>query len=164
MRSEGWSLYLEGALVGRTPPDGESGEIPFAFGVPVAVDYLDCANGDGTLGIVVPPNAVADVEITWHLTHTWFDSFVEDASLRAEAFAAVWSGDAPLATDDLESQLLSRMTGVRGGLLVDEGGNPVQYLPGMTGARTLREFMLSHRYGHWNGLEGLCRTELTILD
>lgn len=54
MREEGWSLYLEGTLVGRAPPDGAEGEIPFAFGMPVAIDYLDCASGDGTLGIVIP--------------------------------------------------------------------------------------------------------------
>jgi hypothetical protein len=162
MREEGWSLYLEGTLIGRTATE-ERGEIPFELGVPVAVDYLDCSSGDGTLGVVVAPNATTEVEISWHLTHTWFDSYVEDASLRAEAFAAAWPGDRPLRTDDLSAQLLSRMRGVEGGLLVDEAGNPVQYLPGMTAARTLREFMLSHRYAHWNGLEGLCRTELTIL-
>ncbi len=164
MREEGWSFYLEGTLVGPAPPDGEEEEIPFAFGMPVAIDYLDCASGDGTLGIVIAPNAVTEAEITWHLTHTWFDSFVEDAALRAEAFAAAWDGEGALEIRDLEAQLLSRMRGVRGSLLVDEVGNPVQYLPGMTGARTLREFVLSHRYGHWNGLEGLCRTELRILE
>ncbi|MDW8246617.1 MAG: hypothetical protein RMJ84_08560 [Sandaracinaceae bacterium] len=163
MRREGWSLYLEGTLIGRTPPRGEPGEIEFEFGIPVAVDYTECSSGDGTLGIVVVANTITQGEITWHLTHTWFDSFVENASLRGEAYAAAWPGRGPLLAEHLRTQLLSRLRGVDGGPLLDEEGNPIQYLPGMTGARTLREFLFSHRYAHWNGLDGECKSEIRIL-
>ncbi|AKF04428.1 putative lipoprotein [Sandaracinus amylolyticus] len=159
MIAEGWSLYLEGTLVG---PEGAPGEIPFELGFPVDVDYRECSSGDGTRGIVIPRASTASAEITWHLTHVFFDSYVENASLRAEAFAAAWDGEGPLTTEDLATQRLSRLRGVDGELLTDESGNPLVYLPGMTGATTLREFALSHRFAHWNGLEGECRTELRI--
>ncbi|HJL18250.1 MAG TPA: hypothetical protein RMH99_21480 [Sandaracinaceae bacterium LLY-WYZ-13_1] len=168
MRSEGWGTYYEGRLVapeGTTDAEGEPvTEVPFELGFPVEVDYEFCVAGnDGTNGVVVPVNSGADYEITWHLTHLFFDSFVEDASLRVEPFAARWDGDGALTLDDLDAPL-GGLRGIDGGPLTDELGNPVVYIPGMTGADTLREFVLNGRPGHFNGLEGFCMTDLRVLD
>jgi len=168
MRSEGWSTYYEGRLVapaGTVDEDGEPiTEVPFELGFPVQVDYAFCISGsDLTDGVVVPVNSRADYEITWHLTHLFFDSFVEDSSLRVEPFAAQWSGEGPLTLDDLDVPL-GGLRAIDGGPLLDDVGNPVLYLPGMTGADTLREFVLQGRYGHFNGLEGFCMTTLEVLE
>jgi hypothetical protein len=168
MRTEGWSTYYEGRLVappGTVDGDGDPvTEVPFEFGFPVEVDYEFCVAGnDGTDGVVVPLNSTADYEFTWHLTHLFFDSFVEDSSLRVEPFAALWDGEGPLSVADLDVPL-GGLRAVDGGPLVDDLGNPVLYLPGMTGADTLREFVLQGRLGHFNGLEGFCMTNLRILE
>jgi len=168
MRTEGWSTYYEGRLVapaGTTNADGEPvTEVPFELGFPVRADYRFCVAGnDGTNGVVVPVNSTADYEVTWHITHLFFDSFVEDAALRVEPFAAQWDGEGPLTLDDLDVPL-GGLRAIDGGPLLDDLGNPVLYLPGMTGADTLREFVLQGRPGHFNGLEGFCMTELEILD
>jgi hypothetical protein len=168
MRDEGWSTYYAGRLVapdGTTNADGDPvTEVPFELGFPVEVDYELCVAGnDGTNGVVVPVNGAADYEITWHLTHLFFDSFVEDAALRVEPFAALWDGESPLTMDDLDAPL-GGLRGIDGGPLTDDVGNPVVYIPGMTGADTLREFVLAGRPGHFNGLEGFCMTELRVLE
>lgn len=168
MSSEGWSAYYEGRLVAPAGTTNAAGEpvdvIPFELGFPVEVDYQFCVAGDdGTNGVVVPVNSAADYEITWHVTHLFFDSFAEDASLRVEPFAALWPGDGPLTMEDLDAPL-GGLRGIDGGPLTDSLGNPVVYIPGMTGADTLREFVLEGRPGHFNGLEGFCMTELRILN
>lgn len=166
MRTEAWSSYYEGRLVapaGTVDAEGAPVDVvPFELGFPVEVDYAFCVAGnDGTNGVVVPLNSAADYEITWHLTHLFFDSFAEDAALRVEPFAARWSGEGPLTLDDLDVPL-GGLRAIDGGPLTDELGNPVVYIPGMTGADTLREFVLAGRPGHFNGLEGFCMTEVRV--
>lgn len=166
MLQEGWSTYYAGRLVapsGTVDPDGAPiTQIEFELGIPAEVDYRLCVNGiDGTNGVVVPINSAADVEVTWHLTHLFFDSFVEDAALRVEPFAGVWDGQGVLTLDDLDVPL-GGLRAADGGPLIDELGNPVLYIPGMTGADTLREFIVQGRPGHFNGLEGFCTTELRV--
>jgi hypothetical protein len=168
MRAEGWSAYYAGRLVapaGTTNADGMPVTIvPFELGFPVEVDYQFCVAGnDRTNGVVVPVNSAADYEITWHLTHLFFDSFVEDAALRVEPLAARWRGEGPLTMEDLNVPL-GGLRAIDGRPLTDSFGNPVVYIPGMTGANTLREFILQGRPGHFNGLEGFCMTELRIID
>jgi hypothetical protein len=168
MRNEGWSSFYAGRLVAPTGTVDEDGdpvtEVPFELGFPVEVDYAFCiAGNDGTDGVVIPLNSAANYEITWHLTHLFFDSFVEDSALRVEPLAAQWDGEGPLRLDDLDVPLGS-LRAIDGSPLVDELGNPVLYIPGMTGADTLREFVLQGRYGHFNGLEGFCMTDLRVLE
>jgi hypothetical protein len=167
MVREGWSAYYAGSL---QPPDGTTDgdgnpvpSISFEYGFPVDVTYDFCINGlDRTDGIVVPPSSTVEVELTWHLTHLFFDSFAEAASLRVEPFAARWSGTGPLTVDDLDVSLAS-LSGVDGSLLRDDQGNPVVFVPGATAVETLREFLLETRPGHFNGLEGFCNTDVTRL-
>jgi hypothetical protein len=165
MVAEGWSLLLVGRLI--APPSAGSthpAEVPFELGFPVEVVYERCTSGDGTRGIAVPPGGVAEPEITWHLTHAFFDSYAEDAGLRAEAMAAVAPSDgSPLRIEDLARQPLSRLVDRDGRPLVDADGYPVVYIPGATGARTLADFVLAARFAHWNGLEGGCTTSVRVL-
>ncbi|MAQ18749.1 MAG: hypothetical protein CMN30_28625 [Sandaracinus sp.] len=160
MVAEGWSQLVTGTLVGT-----DGAEYPFAFGFPVAVTYRSCMSGsDRTLGLVTPVNGVAEAEVTWHLTHLFFDSFAEDSSLRAEPFAAVFDGANPITFDDLRMQPLADIRGLDGEPLTDDRGNPVLYIPPAGGAETLREHVLASRFAHFNGLEGFCNSEVTVLE
>ncbi|MGF1467387.1 MAG: hypothetical protein ACFCGT_14775 [Sandaracinaceae bacterium] len=168
MRDEGWSSYYEGRLVAPTGTVDENGDpvtvIPFAFGFPVVASYAFCVNGlDRTDGVVVPVSSAVDVELTWHLTHLFFDSFVELSALRVEPQAARWDGATELTLPDLDVPL-GGLRAIDGGPLIDDQGNPVFYIPGPSGADTLEEFVLAGRPGHFNGLEGFCMTEVTVLE
>jgi hypothetical protein len=159
MVSRRYSFLQTGTL---TAPDGA--RIPFELGLPVAIDYFRCSAGDGTLGFVVPANGTAEVELTWHLTHAWFDSFAEDSAYRAEAVAAVYDGVNPVTLEQLAQQPLAQLRGRDGQRLVDGSGNPVVYIPPQEpGVRTLRDFLAHTRFGHFNGLAGACQSELTLL-
>lgn len=158
MIARGYSFLQIGTL---TAPDGAV--IPFALGHAVDIDYFRCASGDGTLGMVVPANGTAEVEITWHLTHAWFDSFAEDSAYRAEAVAAVYDGVSPVTTEQLAAQPLARLTNTAGKPLTDARGNPVIYVPPQEpGVRTLKDFVQRARFGHFNGLGGACQTEIRV--
>ncbi|MFK7988790.1 MAG: hypothetical protein AB8I08_22410 [Sandaracinaceae bacterium] len=168
MRDAGWSTYYEGRLLappGTVDAEGEAvSVIAFEFGIPVRVDYAFCVAGnDGTDGVVIPVNSRTDYEITWHTTHLFFDSFVENSALRVEPLAALWDGEGPLTIDDLDVPL-GGLRAFDGGPLLDDEGNPVIYIPGMTGADTLAEFVIKGRPGHFNGLEGFCMTELEVIE
>lgn len=156
MIANGWSSYYEGTL---TAPDGAV--FPFAFGFPVTARYLRCRSGtDGGFGIAVPENGTAEVEISWHLTHLFFDSYAEDSALRAEAMAASVSEGETVTLASLDAQPLASLRGLGGGPLRDDSGFPVLYIPPAEGAETLADFVLAARFGHFNGLEGFCTTEL----
>jgi len=160
MVAQGWSHFVSGTIEG---PDGS--EYPFALGFPIEATYTACRSGrDLTNGLVVPVNGIAEVEITWHLTHLFFDSFAEDSALRLEPFAAVYDGTDPIDFDDLATQTLADIRGVDGEPLEDDQGNPVLYIPPPGGAETLREHVLAARFGHFDGLEGFCMTEVTVVD
>lgn len=156
MIENGWSSYYEGTL---TAPDGT--DHPFAFGFPVTARYLRCQSGtDGGSGIAVPENGTAEVEISWHLTHLFFDSYAEDSALRAEAMAAAVARGERITIASLDEQPLANLRGLGGGPLRDDSGFPVLYIPPAEGAETLADFVLAARFGHFNGLEGFCTTEL----
>lgn len=157
MVDEALSLFISGTI---TSPDGD--EFPFELGFPVTARYFRCESGrDGTEGLVVPVNGIAEVEVTWHLTHLFFDSFAEDAALRLEPFAAVYDGVDPIDFDDLATQSLSDLRGLDGEPIFDDQGNPVLYIPPASGADTLRDFVLAARFGHFDGLEGFCTTDVS---
>lgn len=168
MREAGYSTYYAGVFVappGTVDADGRPvGEVPFELGFPVEVDYTRCVSGtDRRSGVVVPLNSASTYELTWHLTHLFFDSYAEDSALRVEPLAARWTGADPVRIDDLDVSLGS-LRGMNGRALRDSFNNPVVYVPGMSGATTLREFVLMGRPGHFNGLEGFCATRLRILE
>lgn len=168
MVRERWSNYYAGRLIapsGTVDADGNAVTvIPFEFGFPIEVAYEACVAGnDGTNGVVIPVQSAVDYEVTWHLTHIFFDSFAEDSALRVEPLAARWNGQTPLSIDDLDVPL-GGLRGIGGRPLLDQRGDPVVYIPGMTGANTLREFVLNARFGHFNGLEGFCMTTLSLLE
>ena len=157
MVERAYSTYMEGEL---SSPAGQV--YSFALGFPVDVDYMRCTSGDGTSGVVIPRNGSVETELTWHLTHAFFDSFAENSSLRAEAWAAAGSGSvidgAALATQNLAS-----LRGLDGNLLDDTQGVPVIYIPpGGANTSTLLDFVLHARFGHFNGLEGFCQTDIRI--
>jgi hypothetical protein len=158
MIERGYSFLQTGRLVA---PDGT--KIPFELGFPVSIDYFMCTSGDGTFGIQVPPNGTKNAEITWHLTHLWFDSFAEDSAFRAEAVAAMWDGVNPVRTEDLSNQPLASLRTQDGAPLRDNFGNPVIYIPSQDpGIETLRDFILHARFSHFNGLGGSCTTEIKV--
>ena len=162
MIDEGWSQLIAGTM---TAPDGAV--FPFELGFPMAIEYTNCSNGtDRTLGIVAPVNGVAPVELTWHLTHLFFDSFGEDSVLRMEPFAAVYDGVNPISMDDLDRQRLSGIVDRDGEILRDDEGNLVVYIPPSLSDRpalTLRDHVLGARFGHFNGLEGFCETDPPVI-
>ncbi|HEX5661352.1 MAG TPA: hypothetical protein VFX59_29385 [Polyangiales bacterium] len=158
MQERGYSFLQTGTL---TAPDGAV--IPFELGHAIDIDYFTCTAGDGTYGIVVPVNGTAEAEITWHVTHLWFDSFAEDSAFRAEAIAAVYTGSGPVTMEQLASQPLGKLRDREGKPLRDSGGNPVIYIPPQEpGVNTLRDFAVRARFGHFNGLNGSCETEVRL--
>jgi hypothetical protein len=158
MQERGYSFLQTGTL---TAPDGKV--IPFELGHAVDIDYFTCTSGDGTLGIVVPVNGTAEAEITWHLTHLWFDSFAEDSAFRAEAVAAAFEGSTPVRMEQLVGQTLGNLRDRAGKPLRDASGNPVIYIPPQEpGVNTLRDFVIRARFGHFNGLNGSCQTEVRV--
>jgi len=160
MIEKSYSFLQTGVLIS---PEGERS--PFELGFPVRIDYFSCTAGDGKFGIVVPVNGEAETEVTWHLTHLFFDSFAEDSAYRAEAMAAVYDGEQPVRTEDREEQPLGSLVGADGAPLRDQNGNPVIYIPPQDpGVRSLRDFVLRSRFGHFNGLSGSCNTEIEVLD
>jgi hypothetical protein len=158
MQTNGYSFLQTGTL---TAPDGKV--IPFELGHAIDIDYFTCTAGDGTYGVVVPVNGTAEAEITWHLTHLWFDSFAEDSAFRAEAVAAVYDGTNPVRMEQLVTQPLGRLLGRDAKPLRDANGNPVIYIPPQEpGVNTLRDFVVRARFGHFNGLGGSCQTEIRV--
>ena len=158
MKTNGYSFLQTGTL---TAPDGKV--IPFELGHSVDIDYFTCTAGDGTYGLVVPVNGTAEAEITWHLTHLWFDSFAEDSAFRAEAVAAVYDGTNPVRMEQLGVQPLGKLLGRDAKPLRDRNGNPVIYIPPQEpGVNTLRDFVVRARFGHFNGLGGSCQTEIRV--
>ena len=158
MEARGYSFLQTGTL---TSPEGQV--IPFELGHAVDIDYFTCTAGDGTYGVVVPVNGAAEAEITWHLTHLWFDSFAEDSAFRAEAIAAVYDGVSPVRMEQLATQPLGKLGGRGGKPLRDGNGNPVIYIPPQEpGVSTLRDFVVRARFGHFNGLGGSCQTEVRV--
>jgi hypothetical protein len=158
MQDSGYSFLQTGKL---TAPDGKV--IPFELGHAIDIDYFTCTAGDGTYGVVVPVNGTAEAEITWHLTHVWFDSFAEDSAFRAEAVAAVYDGSSPVRMEQLVRQPLGDLRDHTGRPLRDVSGSPVIYIPPQEpGVNTLKDFVVRARFGHFNGLSGSCQTEVRV--
>lgn len=155
MQQGGFNYWLEGTA----EKDGRS--VSFAWGLGNPTRATNCTNGlDNTEGVVVRSNATADVEITFHLDHLFWDTLgTEVANLRFEAIAAVADGDSRVTFDALATQPLADLRAADGGPLVDEDGQRILYNPGSVPLpeQNLQAFMLATSAGqaHLNGL-GLC--------
>jgi len=151
MRSEGYSVYIE-----ATARKADQ-QVELAWGFPFVVQMSECQNAsDGTDGVVVRDNAQNTAQITVHLDHLFFDSYVaEEPALRFDAMAAVAPQDGPLRLDDLAKQNnlsdLKDRDGHSLGLAYDPGSDfkpvPKDLAQYVTAAATTT--------GHWNG-EGHC--------
>jgi len=150
LQERGWSLYIEG-----TAHKGEQ-DVDIAWGFPFTVQLTECEAADGTYGVVVENNAQSLAQVTVHLDHLFFDSFVtEEPNLRFDAMAAVAPSSGPLTLDDLAQQDnltdLKAADGTSLGLGYDPGStfNPVP--------ANLRDYVIAAATttGHWNG-EGHC--------
>jgi len=155
MRAAGWNYLVEGTAEksGRT--------VRFSWGISNPVRATNCTNGiDGTEGVVVRTNATADVEITFHLDHLFWDTLgTEVAKLRFDAVAAAAGSDGLVTWDELATQPLADLIGLDGGPLLDADGSRVVYNPGSVplASQTLQAFMRATSAGqaHLNGT-GLC--------
>lgn len=81
----GYSLYIAGALEnpnGKSCPPGDpdpakcvaAPKVTFQWGLPAATSFDDCSTTDGTAGFAVPTGATAQVEITIHGDHWFFNN------------------------------------------------------------------------------------------
>ncbi|WP_224246272.1 hypothetical protein [Hyalangium gracile] len=155
MRSRGYSYWLEGEAV-----KVGQGVFRFAFGFPVNARMVDCINGvDGTQGIIVPENSIAEAEVTIHAEHMFYDRLGthRGVQLRFEAFAASAGPDKLITSEGLAGQQLLDLRGMNGGELLDAAGKPVIYEPGAYAVQTLWEFVTQSivDQAHLNG-GGVC--------
>ncbi|RKH37220.1 hypothetical protein [Corallococcus sicarius] len=157
MRERGFSYYVEGRAQHRDPTRGL---YTFRMGFPVHARMVDCINGvDGTQGIVVPENSVAEAEVTIHAEHMFYDRLGthRGVQLRFEAIAATADANRVITPEGLASQDLLDLHGLDGGTLTDAQGQPVVYQPGAYDLRTLQAFVTQSivDQAHLNG-GGVC--------
>lgn len=157
MRERGFSYFVEGRAQNRDPT---LGVYAFRMGFPVHARMVDCINGvDGTQGIVVPENSVAEAEVTIHAEHMFYDRLGthRGVQLRFEAIAATADANHAITPEGLASQELLDLRGLDGGELRDAQGQPVVYQPGAHAIRTLQEFVTQSivDQAHLNG-GGVC--------
>jgi hypothetical protein len=155
MRERGFSYWVEGRAV-----KAGVGVLTFRMGFPVDARMESCINGvDGTQGIVVPEASVAEVEVTIHAEHMFYDRLGthQGVRLRFDALAATADAQGLITPEGLASQQLTDLKGLDGGELRDAQGQPVVYLPGAYGVRTLQEFITQSivDQAHLNG-GGVC--------
>ncbi|NNC19505.1 hypothetical protein HJC22_27690 [Corallococcus exiguus] len=157
MRERGFSYFVEGRAQNRDPT---LGLYTFRMGFPVDARMVDCINGvDGTQGIVVPENSVAEAEVTIHAEHMFYDRLGthRGVQLRFEAIAATADANHAITPEGLASQDLLDLRGLDGGELRDAQGQSVVYQPGAYALRTLQEFVTQSivDQAHLNG-GGVC--------
>ncbi len=155
MIASGISMLLEARA---THP--EHGAFEISLGVPITISNERCEKEDGTDGVVVPASGVAQIELTFHLDHVFFDSYGErEPALRFEAWAAAAGDDRVVTLEDLASQPLADLRGLDGAPLRDPTGTPLAYDPGPSplSSPDLRSFVLAAiaTTGHLDG-EGHC--------
>ncbi|WP_051256861.1 hypothetical protein [Cystobacter fuscus] len=155
MRSKGYSYWVEGIAT-----KANVGVYTFRMGFPVNARMVDCVNGvDGTLGIVVPENSVAQTEVTIHAEHMFYDRLGTHRGvlLRFDALAATANADKVITPEGLASQRLLDLRDSEGRELKDAQGKPVVYEPGAYTVKTLQEFVTQSivDQAHLNG-GGVC--------
>ncbi|WNG35019.1 hypothetical protein F0U61_16200 [Archangium violaceum] len=155
MRERGYSYWVEGVAVKK-----DVGVYTFRMGFPVNAHMVDCINGvDGTMGIVVPENSVAEAEVTIHAEHMFYDRLGthRGVQLRFDAIAATADETGVITPEGLSTQNLLDLRDRNGGELKDDQGQPVVYEPGAYTVRTLQEFVTQSvvDQAHLNG-GGVC--------
>ena len=155
MRAKGYSYWVEGIAT-----KANVGVYTFRMGFPVNARMVDCVNGvDGTLGIVVPENSVAQTELTIHAEHMFYDRLGTHRGvlLRFDALAATADAHQAITPEGLTSQRMLDLRDATGGELRDAQGKPVVYEPGAYTVRTLHEFVTQSivDQAHLNG-GGVC--------
>ncbi|WNG45497.1 hypothetical protein F0U60_16370 [Archangium minus] len=155
MRERGYSYWVEGVAVKK-----DVGVYTFRMGFPVNAHMVDCINGvDGTMGIVVPENSVAEAEVTIHAEHMFYDRLGthRGVQLRFDAIAATADENGVITPEGLSTQNLLDLRDRNGGELKDDQGQPVVYEPGAYTVRTLQEFVTQSvvDQAHLNG-GGVC--------
>lgn len=155
MRERGYSYWVEGVAVKK-----DVGVYTFRMGFPVDARMVDCINGvDGTMGIVVPENSVAEAEVTIHAEHMFYDRLGthRGVQLRFDAIAATADEELIITPEGLATQNLLDLRDRNGGELKDDQGQPVVYEPGAYTVRTLQEFVTQSvvDQAHLNG-GGVC--------
>ena len=141
MRNGRFSLWVEGTA---TKP-GRATPITFRWTFGNTVDYTRCEL-EGAFGVAVPSGGTADVQLTIHGDHFFYDRVGEGASLRFEDIAAADRNmDNMVTLEELAMVDLTTLPRDR----YDPSGAP--------NVNTLRDFMnvLTTTVGHFNG-EGEC--------
>ena len=84
--------------------------------IPMHTSMSMCMNAmDMTDGLVVTPNGMANLQLTFHLDHVFFDSIVNpEPDLRFEAYAAAAGSDYVVTFDELASQPLADLHDIDG--------------------------------------------------
>ena len=137
-------------------------EVTFELGLDNPTANRDCTNGfDGTTGIVVRNNSIAEAEITIHVEHLFWDTLSsEQTELRFDPIAAVADDEGVVTWDALAEQQLASMHGADGEPLLDETGAALFYNPGSLPITNLQEFVVAttRTQAHLGGA-GLCTIE-----
>ncbi|MFO0624821.1 MAG: hypothetical protein U0325_04335 [Polyangiales bacterium] len=141
MRRGGLSLWVEGVA---TKP-GRAAPVTFRWSFAHTVDYTRCEL-EGAFGVAVPTGGAADIQLTVHGDHFFYDRVGDGALLRFDDIAAAdRDRDNAVTLDELAAVDLTTLPRDR----FDPGGAP--------NVNTLRDFVtvLSTTVGHYNG-EGEC--------
>lgn len=141
MQAGGHSIWVEGSA---TKP-GRSAPLTFRWAFSNAVDYERCEL-DGAFGVAVPTGGTADLQLTIHGDHFFYDRIGDGAQLRFDDLAAADRDmNNEVTLDELAAVDLTTLPRDR----FDPGGAP--------NVNTLRDFVtaLSTTVGHFNG-EGEC--------
>lgn len=141
MQRGGYAIWVEGSA---TKP-GRAAPITFRWGFSNTVDYSRCEL-EGAPGVAVPTSGTADVQLTMHGDHFFYDRIGDGARLRFDELAG--------ADRDMNNQLtLDELATVDLTTLPRDRYDPA----GAPDVNTLRDFVdaLSTTVAHFNG-EGEC--------
>lgn len=160
MRKEGYSLWISGS------GEKEGRTIRFELGVPGEVTARACLNGhDETDGIIVGAGRTAQVELTLHMDHLfWDDHDAEEPRLLFGPLAYAAGDDDLVTLDELQAQRLSDLRDEDGEVLADDDGTPIVYVPREElPDNNLRDYMIDTALtlGHFNG-EGHCEYDVAV--
>ena len=117
--------------------------------IPMRTAMTKCTNAmDMTEGLVVTPNGMSNLQLTFHLDHVFFDSIVSpEPDLRFEAYAAAAGSDFIVTFDELASQPLADLHRHR--RHAAEGGRHADRLrPGLHAARRAGPALVRLPPGH----------------
>jgi hypothetical protein len=160
MRDEKLSLWIEGT----GEKDGRT--VRFQFGIPGEVVSSRCLNGrDETDGMIVGEGRTAEVEVTLHMDHLfWDDHDAEEPHLLFGPLAYAAGDDDLVTLDELADLRLTDLRNEHGEPLQDQDGELIVYVPRVElSDNNLRDFIVDTALtlGHFNG-EGHCKYELDL--